>query len=84
MLRHTAADSQHVKELLWVEHHAMHHIPALGMLIGSCDCCAQERRVAMTVPQAALYDAAVQQFRADAASASGPQPDEGHAFTRAC
>ena len=43
-------------------------------------CCVQERRVAMTAPQAALYDAAVQQFRADAANASGPQPDVGHAF----
>jgi hypothetical protein len=39
--------------------------------------------VAMTAPQAALYDAAVQQFRADAANASGPQPGKDH-ILRVC
>jgi hypothetical protein len=56
------------------------HTPVRWVPSALCDCCVQERRVAMTAPQAALYDAAVQQFRADAANASGPQPDEGHAF----
>lgn len=44
---------------------------SISKLTNSAACGTQERRVAMTVSQAALYDEAVQRFRSEAVSSAG-------------